>query len=246
MIPIVLLWLVVVSSSSTAQISIGLLSLVVVSSSSALQAKEPVTLDSVLHTMDAVAAHFQTAQADFEWDQYQKVVDEHDLQKGTVYYRRSGQPVEMLADIREPDRKYVLYKDGKLQVYQPKIEQVIEYSTGANHGEIENYLVLGFGGSGQDLKKSFDVNFEGEETIDGITTAKLHLVPKSEKVRNYFSEAFLWIDVKRGISIQQKFMQGQGDSRTARYSAIKVNAKINNEVFRLKTTNKTKFVSPRG
>jgi outer membrane lipoprotein-sorting protein len=131
-------------------------------------------------------------------------------------------------------------------VYQPKIEQVIEYSTGANHGEIENYLVLGFGGSGQDLKKSFDVNFEGEETIDGITTAKLHLVPKSEKVRNYFSEAFLWIDVKRGISIQQKFMQGQGDSRTARYSAIKVNAKINNEVFRLKTTNKTKFVSPRG
>jgi len=123
---------------------------------------------------------------------------------------------------------------------------VIEYSTGTNHSEIESYLVLGFGGSGQDLKKSFEVSFQGEETIDNIATAKLQLIPKSEKVRNYFSEAFLWIDVKRGISIQQKFMQGQGDSRTARYSAIKVNAKINNEVFRLKTTNKTKFVSPRG
>jgi outer membrane lipoprotein-sorting protein len=246
MISIVLLWLVVVSSSSAAQTSIGLLSLAVVSSSSALQAKEPVTLDGVLQTMDAAAAHFQTAQADFEWDQYQRVVDEHDLQKGTVYYRRSGQEIEMLADIREPDRKYVLYKDGKLQVYQPKIEQVIEYSTGANHGEIESYLVLGFGGSGQDLKKSFDVSFEGEETIDNIAAAKLHLIPKSEKVRNYFSEAFLWIDAKRGISIQQKFMQGQGDSRTAKYSAIKVNAKISNDVFRLKTTSKTKFVSPRG
>jgi hypothetical protein len=52
--------------------------------------------------------------------------------------------------------------------------------------------------------------------------------------------------VKRGISVQQKFMQGQGDSRTAKYSAIRVNTKINNDVFRLKTTSKTKFVSPRG
>ncbi len=246
MMPIILLWLAVAYSSSSAQTSIGLLSLAVLSSYPALQAQKPVTLDGVLQTMDATAAHFQTAQADFVWDQYQKVVDEHDLQKGTVYYRRSGQEIEMMADIREPDRKFVLYKEGKLQVYQPKIEQVIEYSTGANHSEIESYLVLGFGGSGQDLKKSFDVSFEGEETIDDIATAKLHLIPKSDKVKNYFSEAFLWIDVNRGISIQQKFVQGQGDSRTARYSAIRVNTKINNDVFRLKTTSKTKFVSPRG
>jgi hypothetical protein len=46
--------------------------------------------------------------------------------------------------------------------------------------------------------------------------------------------------------VQQKLMQTQGDYRLAKYSAIKVNAKINNDVFRLKTTNKTKFVSPRG
>jgi outer membrane lipoprotein-sorting protein len=196
--------------------------------------------------MDATAAHFQTAQADFVWDQYQKVVDETDTQKGTVYYRRSGQEIEMMADIKEPDRKYVLYKEGKLQVYQPKIEQVIEYSTGTNHSEIESYLVLGFGGSGQDLKKSFEVSFQGEETIDNIATAKLQLIPKSEKVRNYFSEAYLWIDLSRGVSIQQKFMQGQGDYRLARYSAVNLHAKIGNDVFRLKTTSKTKIVSPRG
>lgn len=227
-------------------IFVGFLWLAVWSLSSAAQDKAPVTLESVLQTMDATAAHFQTAQADFVWDQYQKVVDETDTQKGTVYYRRSGQEIEMMADIKEPDRKYVLYKEGKLQVYQPKIEQVIEYSTGAKHNEIESYLVLGFGGSGQDLKKSFDVTFQGEETIDNIATAKLQLIPKSEKVRNYFSEAYLWIDVSRGVSIQQKFIQGQGDYRLAKYSAVNLHAKIGNDVFRLKTTSKTKFVSPRG
>ena len=227
-------------------IFVGFLWLAVLSMSSAAQDKAPVTVDSVLETMDATAAHFQTAQADFVWDQYQKVVDETDTQKGTVYYRRSGQQIEMMADIKEPDRKYVLYKEGKLQVYQPKIEQVIEYSAGANHSEIESYLVLGFGGSGQDLKKSFDVTFQGEETIDNIATAKLQLIPKSEKVRNYFSEAYLWIDLSRGVSIQQKFMQGQGDYRLAKYSAVNLHAKIGNDVFRLKTTSKTKTLSPRG
>jgi outer membrane lipoprotein-sorting protein len=196
--------------------------------------------------MDATAAHFQSAQADFVFNQYQKVVDETDTQKGTVYYRRTGQQIEMMADFKEPDRKFVLYKDGKLQVYQPKIEQVMEYSAGANHEEFESFLVLGFGGSGQDLKKSFDVTFEGEETIDNIPTAKLQLIPKSEKVRGNFSQITLWIDLDRGISVQQKLLQTQGDYRLAKYSAIKVPAKINNDVFRLKTTGKTKFVSPRG
>ncbi len=227
-------------------ISIGFLWLAVLSLSSAAQNRAPVTLDSVLQTMDAAAAHFQTAQADFVWDQYQKVVDETDTQKGTVYYRRSGREIEMMADIKEPDRKFVLYKDGKLQVYQPKIEQVMEYSAGANHEEIESFLVLGFGGSGQDLKKAFDVSYHGEETVANIPTAKLQLIPKSEKIRSNFPQIILWIDLSRGISIQQKFMQGQGDDRLAKYSAVNLHAKISNDVFRLKTTGKTKFVSPRG
>ncbi len=227
-------------------ISIGLLWMMVLSLSSAAQDNAPVTLDSVLQKMDAAAAHFQTTQADFVWDQYQKVVDETDTQKGTVYYRRSGQQIEMMADIQEPEQKFLLYKDGKLQVYQPKIEQVMQYTAGANHNDIESYLVLGFGGSGQDLKKSFAVSLQGEEAIDNIATAKLQLIPKSDKIRNYFTEAFLWIDLSRGISLKQQFMQGQGDYRVAKYSNVKVNAKISNDVFRLKTTSKTKFVSPRG
>jgi outer membrane lipoprotein-sorting protein len=224
-------------------LTMGVLWMILLHSLAAAQAP---TLESVLKKMDAAAANFQTTQADFVWDQYQRVVDEHDTQKGTVYYRKSGKEIEMMADIREPEQKYLLYKDGKLQVYQPKIEQVMEYTAGANHNEIESYLVLGFGGSGQDLKNQFDVTYQGEETIDNIATAKLHLIPKGEKVKNYFTEAFLWIDLSRGISVQQKFMQSQGDYRVAKYSAVKVNAKIGNDVFRLKTTGKTKFVSPRG
>jgi outer membrane lipoprotein-sorting protein len=152
----------------------------------------------------------------------------------------------MMAEIKEPDTKFVLYKDGKLQVYQPKIEQVIVYPTAGNQSEIESYLVLGFGGSGQDLKKAFDVSYLGEESVGGIATGELQLIPKSEKFRNNVSKILLWIDLNRGISIQQQFFQGQGDNRMAKYSSVQLNGKIGNDVFQLKTTKKTQFVSPRG
>jgi len=208
-------------------------------------AQEKPTLDSVLKKMDDASAQFQTAQANFVFDQYQKVVDEHDTQKGTVYYRRSGQQIEMMAEFKDPD-KFVLYKDGQLQVYEPKINRVMQYSTGANREQLESFLVLGFGGSGQDLKKSFDVTFQGEETIDNIPTGKLHLVPKSDKTRANFPEIILWIDLSNGISVQQKLVQTEGDFRVAKYSNINLRSKIGNDVFRLKTTGKTQFVSPGG
>jgi outer membrane lipoprotein-sorting protein len=204
------------------------------------------SLESVLKKMDAAAASFQTAEANFVWQQYQRVVDETDSQSGTVYYRKAGNDIEMMADVKQPDHKVVLYKDGKLEVYQPNINQVMEYSTGANRSELESYLVLGFGGSGQDLVKSFDITYMGEETIADKPSAKLQLIPKSQKVRSTFPQILLWIDLSRGISLQQKFMQTQGDWRTSTYSDIKIPAKIGNDAFELKVNKKTQFVSPQG
>src|SRR3984885_15384379 len=99
------------------------------------QASTPRSLGPVLKKMDAAAASFHSTQADFEWDQYQKVVDETDVQKGTIYFRRSGQQIEMMAHVKDPDQKFVLYKDGKLQVYQPKIEQLIVHDMGNSRGD---------------------------------------------------------------------------------------------------------------
>ena len=54
-------------------------------------------LQSVISQIDHTAADFRTAQANFIWQQYTKVVDETDTQKGTVYFRRSGNQIEMAA-----------------------------------------------------------------------------------------------------------------------------------------------------
>jgi outer membrane lipoprotein-sorting protein len=201
----------------------------------------------VLNQMDQTAANFRTTQAAFVWDQYQKVVDEHDLQKGTVYFRRTGSGIEMAADIFNPEApKYVLFTDSKVEVYQPKIDQVTRYNAGKDRATVEGFLVLGFGGSGKDMLKSFDVKYLGPEKVDGVDTAKLELVPKSAKGRNMFDHIWLWVDASRGVSVQQQLFEPSGDYRLAKYSDIQLNQKIPDSVFKLKTTGKTKIVSPQG
>jgi outer membrane lipoprotein-sorting protein len=104
--------------------------------------------------------------------------------------------------------------------------------------------VLGFGGSGHDLLKSFEVKFLRNENVQGINTAKLDLIPKSEKVARMFSHIVLWIDLSRGVSVQQQFFSIDGDYRLAKYNTIRLNQKINNDVFKLKVRAGTEVVRP--
>jgi outer membrane lipoprotein-sorting protein len=214
-------------------------------------------LDAVLKKMDAAAASFRNAQADFEWDTYEKVIDEVDeIQTGTIYFRRTGKDIEMMAAVKKagsdlahlaPELKYVLYNNGTISMYLPKPDQLTVYDLGKQHVDLESYVVLGFGGSGQDLMKAFDVSYVGPETLNGVATAKLQLIPKSDKVRNTYNKIFLWIDLDKGVSLQQQFFSSQGDYRLTKYSSIQLNEKkISDDVFKLKTTSKTQMVSPKG
>jgi outer membrane lipoprotein-sorting protein len=204
-------------------------------------------LERVLGQMDHAAADFRTTEASVVWEQYQKVVDERDDEKGRVYFRRAGNEIQMAADITEPDQKYVLFKDSKVQVYQPRIEQVTVYNTGKNREEFESFLVLGFGGRGHDMLKSFEVKYLGREKVDATETAELELVPKAARIRNNVERILLWIDPARGISVQQQFFFGNsGDYRLAKYADIEVNEKIPDAAFKLKTNARTKFISPQG
>src|ERR1035438_4325340 len=109
---------------------------------------ESAGLERVLGQMDAASRNFKSAEASVAWDQYDKVINETEAEKGKIYFRREGGEVQMAADFVEPDKKYVIYSGGKVQVYQPKIDQVNEYDPGKNREDVESFLVLGFSGGG--------------------------------------------------------------------------------------------------
>jgi outer membrane lipoprotein-sorting protein len=193
---------------------------------------DPKALEKLLAQMDETAANFRALQANFVWEQYTKVVEDKDYQKGTIYYRRQGKGIEMMADITDP-QKAVLFRDGKVQVAQPNVG-VTTYEAGKNRETVESFLVLGFGGSGHDLVQQFDVKYLGVETVDGVKTAKLELVSKSDRVRKVFDKIWLWIDPARGISLQQQFFEpSSGNYRLATYTNVQFKQKIDDSVFKL-------------
>ena len=222
---------------------IALLGLIFFSAALAASAQN---LDSVLTSMDRAAASFHTVQCDFTADMYQKVVDEHDFQKGTMYFRKQGDSTEMAADITQPDKKYVLFSNGVVSYFQPQIDQVTQYNAGKNKAEVESYLVLGFGGGGHAMTSSYDVQYGGTEEAQGVNAAKLLLTPKSQRIHNMFQSITLWIDPERGIPVQQRFDEPSGDYRLTKYSNIRINQKLSNDAFKLKTNGKTKIVKPNG
>ena len=182
-------------------------------------------LQKVLAEMDAASARFQSAQADFVWDQYTSVVQSHDYQKGTIAFRRVGSSTEMVAHVKtendQPAPKDVLYKNGELDFYQPALKQETIINAGAT---VERYLTLGFGGSGKDLAATWNIAYQGNETIDGVETAKLDLTPKQPGTNNQFTHITIWVDPKRGISLKQQVFQDSGDWRLATYSNIRLNS----------------------
>jgi outer membrane lipoprotein-sorting protein len=214
------------------------------------------SLEPVLRKMDAASANFRTAQAEFEWDNYSRVIEEIiDVQTGSIYYRRENKDIEMMANVKKagssasnakPEPKYVLFSEGKVRMYEPKIDRVTVYDLGKDKADLESYVVLGFGGSGQDLQKAFDVSYQGTEKIGDVNAAKLQLIPKSEGVKKYYNRMILWIDPDKGLSVQQQFFAPQGDYRLCKYTGIKLNEKVSDDVFKLKTTGKTQTIAPKG
>jgi outer membrane lipoprotein-sorting protein len=188
-------------------------------------------LDKVLAQMDAAAAKFQNAQADFNWDDYTKVVDDHEQQSGTIYFDRVGGQTQMAALVQQPKKKTVVYKDGTLNYYDPSLDQLNVFNTGKNKAQIDSFLTLGFGGSGKDLKAAWQINDLGPETIDGVATEKLDLQSDPAKSQNIV-HITIWVDPARAVSLKQVFYYTSGNTRTSTFTHIKYNSKsLSKSVF---------------
>ena len=203
-------------------------------------------LNRVLTQLDAAAAKFHSAKADFQWDQFERVVESTDTQAGVIYYEGSGPAARVAIDIEtadgQPSKKTIVYSGGVLQFFQPQINQMTVFHAGDKQGQYESYLTLGFGGSGSDLKKSWDIAYRGMESIDGVQTAKLDLVSKEASVRANFSHVTIWVDPTRAVSLKQILFEPSGDTRTSYFRNIEYNKKISASVFKIKTNSKTQVI----
>lgn len=202
------------------------------------------TLESVLHKLDVAAANFRTTSADFEFDSVTTTpIYDKDVQKGTAFYKREGTTFQMAAHIREvngrPVPKTYTYSRGVFQLYEKLPNQV---TTLSKLSQYQSQFMLGFGASGKELAEKWQIKYLGPEKMDGITAQKLELVAKDPAIRKNIQKVTVWMDTDRGISLQQVFQEGQGQTLTAHYVNIKLNQPVSPDEFTFKTDKQTRFI----
>lgn len=211
-------------------------------------ANKPTTagnLEQVLHQLDQSAKNFRSASADFEFKNIQTVpVPDTDVMTGTVYFEHRGGGVRMAAHVKQRNGQsygaVYTYANGVFQLYDQQLNQVRKLQ---NSGNLAGYISLGFGASGSQLQDQFQITYLGEETIDGVKTEKLQLIPKDQKARNLFAKITIWIDPARDVNLKQVFDEGQGLSRVCTYSHIEYNHSISSSNLTFKTNKNTQYTT---
>ena len=205
--------------------------------------QSPEHLNEVLRQMDTASLKFKSAEADFRKDTFQRVVRETTTQDGTIYFLKSGSALQMGAVIAPPEAKVVEYKDGRLRIFDPGPNHLTEMDGRNNQAQYESFLTLGFGGSGKDLEKTWNITDQGTESMtDGgqtVQVAKLDLVNKDPQQRNSIAHITIWIDPARAVSLKQEFFFTSEDTQTAVYTHIRYNQGVNTKRYVIKTDSKT-------
>jgi outer membrane lipoprotein-sorting protein len=201
-------------------------------------------LDEVLGEMDKSAEDFSSMTGDLEYTKVTVIVNDHSTQTGRISFEKSGGKTRVLIAFAKPAEKYVLFSDGKVSLYQPRIAEVDEYQLSQRQDLLEQFLLLGFGTPGSEIQKAYQISLHGAETVGGQQAYLLELTPKSVKVAAQLARIQLWISPKNWEPLQQKFFEPGGDYLIARYSNVKLNAKIPDKDFRLPIKGKVRTVRP--
>ncbi|MGH9597858.1 MAG: LolA family protein [Edaphobacter sp.] len=202
---------------------------------------KPGHLDEVLRQMDAASLKFQSAEADFRWDLYERVVKETTTQTGTIFFARQKGATVMAARITSPSARIIEFRSGVLRMFDPTSNHLTTINTAKNKAQVESFLTVGFGGSGKDLAAAWKISDLGDEVIDGVKTAKLDLVPKDPAVLANCNHMTIWVDPVRGIELKQSLYMPSEDYRTAVYTNIRYNQRVNEKPYQIKTDSKTTY-----
>src|SRR5437764_7565947 len=120
-------------------------------------------LEQVLTRMDQNAAAFKSMSAKLQYLSYISVIKESSVSKGTLMMKRSRKEATVLVNFTEPDPKTVAVSGSKVEIYLPKLKTVQEYDLGKS---VEQYLDLGFGASGKELKDDYALEALGVDTVN--------------------------------------------------------------------------------
>jgi outer membrane lipoprotein-sorting protein len=198
----------------------------------ALAADVPATVGA---RMDQSAQSLKTFSADMNQVDHTAIVND-DAKLTGAFRMRKAKPgdTRMLIDYKGADARSISFEGGKLQILYPKINTVQVYQVGDKRALIDQVLLLGFGATVEELKSAYELSWLGQETIAGMASSHLQLIPKSADVLKQIKQVDLWVNESTGLPVQQKFLtSNSGDYKLVTYSNEKQNPSLSEKDLKL-------------
>ena len=184
--------------------------------------------ERILERMRAAQEDLETLQARLEQvKSYPQLGIEDPVEKGVLYFERG----KMRLEIREPEVRILLVKDGKYVLYQPRIRQAIS-------GKLEGQgtkglfpgLLTGSADAFRELEKSYSASDRGDEILDGRPVHHLWFGAKPG-VPVYCQEIDLFIDVALLLPVRQRCREANQSEITLTLANIERNAPLARTLF---------------
>lgn len=203
--------------------------------------------DSLAH-MDKAAATFKSMTAQVTYVTHTDVLNEDNTETGTAIMQKV-QPGEVKGrvDFVNPDPHTVVFEKRHVQRYFPKIKTLEVWDLEKNGEQLDKFVMIGFGTSGAELAKDYDMTVLGVEPLKGQPGKFVHvrLTPKSAQAREYVKNLELWIPEEGDpYPTREKILAPSGDYRLVTYSDLKINPSLPPAALQLKLPAGVKTVYP--
>ena len=207
----------------------------------ARKGRHPTDLTEILSDMNEASKRLKTVSANLEYTKVTVLVDDKSTESGQFFYRK-GKSTEIRIDFEKPERKIVLLRKNKGEIFYPKINQIQEFNLEQRSDLVQQFLLVGFGTDSGELKKTYSVKYLKEEELQGDTTVLLELVPHKDSAAAQITKIQIWVNEESWLPAQQKMFQPGGDYLIATYTGIKVNRILPASTFELDAPGNAKRV----
>ena len=200
--------------------------------SGSLYASSSAELKQVLARLDKASGEFKSMTAQVNYVTHTEVLNDDSKETGLVTMKKvQAGEVQGRVDFSSPDVRMVTFEKRRFQEYLPKIKTLRVFDLDKHGEQLDKFLMLGFGTSGAELAKDYDVTITGADA----TAVHLQLVPRAGEAKQYIQKVDLWLPIEGDpYPLREKIFEPSGDYRLVTYTNVKINAPLAPDAMQLK------------
>jgi outer membrane lipoprotein-sorting protein len=202
------------------------------------------TLADVLARMDHAAGEFRSLSANMKRIQFTAVLSETSEMDGVVRLRRAKGGTVGVIDFQQPEQRTIFINGKSVQIFYPKANTLEIYDASKYAASMDQILLLGFGTTSAELKKSYDLKDGGAQKLGLIDTTRIELTPKSADLKKLITRIEMWIPDGQSNPIRVKFNEPSRNYELVDYSDIKPNPPLPDSAFDPKFPPNAKKIYP--